>query len=79
MENEFSVYQFFEDDSCEAVSRFVACQTAIDVAIGLARSVGAKIGTTKRIIITDGGDFTSWEWVRGKGITFPKEFEGKLI
>ena len=37
----------------------------------LIRSVGAKLGTTRRVIITDGGDYTNAEWEFGKGITFP--------
>jgi hypothetical protein len=30
-------------------------------------------GPIVKIIITDGGDHTVFEWQRGKGITFPEE------
>lgn len=68
---EFSVYQFFPDDSCEEVLRFVEAGPAVSMAAQLSQSVGARIGTTVRIIITDGGDFTVFEWLYGKGVTFP--------
>lgn len=77
---EFSVYQFFglqADAAYEEVLRFVDAKTAVDKALSLARSIGAKIGTTQRVIITDGGDETNWEWVFGKGMTFPPEVAGK--
>ena len=31
---------------------------------------GTQIGTTQRVIITDGDDCTNFEWQFGKGITF---------
>jgi len=67
----FSVVQFFMDDSYEYVRRFVPAQEAIDAAKRYTTSVGARIGTTKRVIITDSGDMTCFEWVYGKGVTFP--------
>jgi hypothetical protein len=36
-------------------------------------SVGAKMGTTNRVIITDSGDCTNAEWVFGEGLVFPSE------
>jgi hypothetical protein len=71
MTNEFSVYQYFPDDSYEAVVRFVEAQKAIQVAKQCCTSVGAKIGTTRRVIITDGGDCINFEWIFEKGIVFP--------
>lgn len=68
---EFSVYQFFPDDSYEAVLRRVDPETAIKTAKALTESVGARIGTTKRIIVTDGGDCTNLEWKFGEGVVFP--------
>ena len=69
--DEFSVYQFFEDDSYEAVLRFVGAETAVKRAHALTRSVGGRIGTTRRVIITDGGDSINFEWKFGEGVTFP--------
>jgi hypothetical protein len=74
---EFSVYQFFLDESCERVASFVDPRTAVDTACRLTRSVGAKMGTTARVIITDGGDFTCFEWQAGKGVTYPPECAGR--
>lgn len=70
-EEKFDVYQFFTDDSREHVLSRVSAQEAVKKAYYLATSVGAKIGTTKRVIITDNGDMTAWEWIYGKGFVFP--------
>lgn len=77
MEGEFSVTQFFRDDSYETVVKYVDAQTAVDKFIHYSHSVGAKIGTTVRVIITDGGDFTNFEWKFGEGITYPPEYAKK--
>lgn len=73
MINEFSVYQFFMDESYEEVLRFVAVEEAVNTARALTLSVGGRIGTTRRVIITDGGDFTVFEWKFGEGVVWPKE------
>lgn len=70
MSGEFSVYQFFPDDSYERVLSFVDGETAVRTAKQLSESVGARIGSTRRIIITDGGDCTCFEWKHGEGVTF---------
>lgn len=70
-QGEFSVYQFFPDESYEEVLRFVAAKEAMLKAEALTFTVGAKLGTTASVIITDGGDYTCFEWQFGKGITFP--------
>jgi hypothetical protein len=71
MDNQFSVYQWFENGSYEAVVRFVGPEEAVKVAVGIVHSVGGQIGTTQKVIITDGGDFTVWEWQYGLGLVFP--------
>jgi hypothetical protein len=70
-DGEFSVYQFFADDSYEYVRRFVSAKEAVETALHYTTSVGAKLGITKRVTITDGLDCTNFEWVFGKGVTFP--------
>lgn len=70
-ESEFSVYQFFADGTYEKVVSFVGPEKAMQTVTALANSIGAKLGTTKRIIMTDGGDCINWEWKFGEGITFP--------
>lgn len=71
--NEFSVCQFFADDSYEYLGRYLSDENAVRMAVQAARSVGAKLGTTKRVIITDGGDCINWEWKHGEGIVYPPE------
>lgn len=69
---EFSVYQFFANEMYEEVVRFTDAETAVNVARNLTQSVGGRLGTTRRVIITDGGDFTAFEWKFGEGVVFPK-------
>ena len=70
-DNEFSVYQFFEDDSYECVRKFVSAEEAMKAARHYTNNVAVRMGVTKRVIITDGGDSTCFEWINGKGVTFP--------
>lgn len=74
-EREFSVCQFFPDGSYEYVRRFVSAQEAVEAARHYCTSVGARLGTTQRVIITDGGDRVNFEWQFGKGITYPPRDE----
>ncbi len=69
--NEFSVCQFFADDQYEYVCRFVSAQEAMTVFNRYTTSVGAQIGTTARVIITDGGDCINAEWLFGTGLIYP--------
>lgn len=70
-QNEFSVCQFFPDGSYEFVRRFVDAEEAVKAFKHYTTSVGARLGTTQRVIIVDGGDMTNMEWQFGKGIVFP--------
>lgn len=67
---EFSVCQFFDDESYEYVRRFVGAEEAVEAAKHYTSSVAAKLGMVRRVIITDGGDCCCFEWQFGKGITF---------
>lgn len=73
MSGEFSVCQFFPNEDYQYFVRFVDAETAMLKAKGLIESVGGRIGTTKRVIVTDGGDSICFEWQHGKGITFPTQ------
>lgn len=68
---EYSVCQFFLDGTYEYVRRFVGAEEAVKAASHYSQSVGARLGTTCRVIITDGGDCTNWEWKFGEGVVFP--------
>lgn len=74
---EFSVCQFFEDDTHEYVRQFVGAKEAVETAHHYCFSVGAKLGTTRRVIITDGDDFTVFEWKFGEGVTYPRDASAK--
>lgn len=68
---EYSVCQFFKNDTWEYVRRWVSAPEAVDAFKHYTTSVAAQVGMTVRVIITDGGDSTNAEWVYGKGIVFP--------
>lgn len=68
---EHSVYQFFEDGSYECVREHVSPEAAVEAAQHYSTSVAAQIGVTVRVIITDGGDCTNFEWKFGEGVTYP--------
>ncbi len=70
-DGEFSVVQFFADETYEYVRRGVSAPEAVGAAKHYAASVGARLGTTRRVIITDGEDFTTFEWKFGEGVTYP--------
>lgn len=67
----FSVCQFFADESYEYVRERVTADEAVETADHYIHSVGAQIGTTRRVIITDADDFTVFEWRYGEGVVFP--------
>ena len=71
---EFSVCQFLRDGSHEYVRRRVSAREAVDAAFHYCHSVGARMGMTTRVIITDGDDCACFEWIAGRGITFPKDW-----
>lgn len=73
MEQElFNVVQFFVDGSHEYVQRAVTAEEAMQAAHRCAHNLGALLGTTARVIITDMLDMTCLEWVNGEGVTFPE-------
>lgn len=72
MEDKFNVVQFFVDGQYEYVRRAVSAEEAVKAAQHYTQSVGARIGTTKCVIVTDMMDCTCFEWEDGK-ITFPTQ------
>ena len=67
----YSVYQFFEDGSKEQVRTFVPAKEAAEAFHHYTNNIAARVGITKRVIVTDQLDCTNMEWIYGKGITFP--------
>lgn len=80
MPEAFSVCQFFVSGHYEYVREGVSPEAAVSAAMHYATSVGAKLGTTSRVIITDSDDCCCWEWTHDQGVTFgaSPEHLGKL-
>lgn len=72
MNETFSVAQFFEDETYEYVRQHVSKDEAVKAFKHYCTSVGARIGMTKRVIITDSGNLICAEWKYGEGLVFPK-------
>lgn len=68
----FNVIQFFPDDQYEYVRRNVSAEEAARAVAHYTISVGAKLGFTKRVIVTDMDDTICFEWQFSKGVVFPK-------
>ena len=67
----FNVCQFFPDGTYEYHSRNLPAKEAVEAMKRCTETVGARIGTTARVIVTDWQDCTVAEWQFGKGVTFP--------
>lgn len=77
MSGEFSVCQFFEDGSHEYTRRYVDAEEAVRAFRHYTTSVGASLGMTVRVVLTDGGDCTNMEWKHSEGIVYPPELKGR--
>lgn len=71
MTNEFTVWIFFPDGTHIPEGEWLEAEEAARLAHDVTRRPAAKVGIISRVIITDGGDFTCFEWIHGKGVTFP--------
>ena len=69
---EYSVFQFFHTDEYENVRLLVTLEEAMQAAVHYCTSVAARTGITTRVIITDGDDYTIFEWKFNEGITWPE-------
>lgn len=70
-DREFSVAQFFVDGSYEYVRRWVSAEEAVKAAKIYTENVAAHLGIVRKVVITDGGDHTNFQWEYGKGVTYP--------
>ena len=75
--DEFSVCQFFADPNQppEWVRCHVSAEEAVKAACHYTTSVGARFGFVERVIITDGGDCTVFDWRKGVGVVWPKTMQ----
>jgi len=72
----FNTVQFFPDGSHEYIARAVPIAQAMEKACSFIKRPAAMIGLIQRVIVTDMGDCTCFEWTFGKGITFP---DGEIV
>lgn len=70
-DKQFSVCAFFPDGTYNYEARGVEVETAVNKAKEVIRRPAAQIGLIRRVIITDGGDYTNFEWRHGEGVVFP--------
>lgn len=73
---EFSVYWFFPDGTSECLLGYVPLKEAVLEARRRCDFPAVRAGFVARIIITDGGDFTVFEY-KGGEVTWPAEFRGR--
>lgn len=68
--DEYSVYTFDRDGYSTRELSFVSAKQAADWARWLTEERAARSGEISMIRITDGGDYTVFEWRFGQGVTF---------
>jgi hypothetical protein len=73
---EFSVYEIEYDDTTHPVKRFIGAKEAVEIASKCSRRACLPLSMVRRVIITDGGDHTVFEWQRHAGITYPTNYKG---
>ena len=67
----YRVWVFFPDGMHHLIDDGLDARAAALCAKRQTETVGARLGTTQRIIIEDQGGDTAFQWEYGKGITFP--------
>lgn len=76
MSGEFNVWAFDEQGYHTKVANQVDARAAVRVALVNTEAMQALgFPTPYRVIIEDGGGFTCFEWIRGKGVTFGASME----
>ena len=73
MIEEFSVAQFLVDGTYEYIACRVGAEEAVHAAKLATESLGAQTGLVTRLIITESGDNTVFEWKHGEGVTHPPQ------
>ncbi len=70
-EAEFSVYWFDPEGLSYLEKGFLPARAAVELAKSLTTRPAVVLGIISRVIITDGGDHTVFEWKNGQGVTYP--------
>jgi len=68
----YKVWIFFRDGTHWLSADNLETGAAVECAFRQTQTLGAKLGTTRRVIIEDCLGHTSFEWQFKKGVTFPK-------
>jgi hypothetical protein len=66
----FAVWQYSRDGWHVQAAEGLPAKLAVDYARWMAQTREARDGEIQRIIITDEGDHTVFEWTFGEGVTF---------
>jgi hypothetical protein len=69
-DGEFSVVEFYDDGFHAYVERWLDAKSAVMLA-KRCTDRAMVTGHIAKVVITDGGDNTCFEWQYGKGVTFP--------
>ena len=70
-DSEFSVVEFYSDGYHAYVERRLDAKNAVNLAKRCTDAAMVASGFVVKVIITDGGDNTVFQWELGKGVTFP--------
>jgi hypothetical protein len=71
MSDEFSVYWWDPEGNSHREASHLDARAAVEFAHRLTLRPAVALGVIRRVIITDGGDFTVFEWKLGEGVTYP--------
>jgi hypothetical protein len=69
--SEFSVVEFYDNGYHACVERGLDAESAVKLAKRCADAAAATGEFVVKIIVTDGDNYTVFEWQHGKGVTFP--------
>jgi hypothetical protein len=70
---EFSVWLWFPDGSYMFEAQHISAKDAVELSKRMSLRPAIATGIAcERITITDGGDFTVFEWKPKEGVTFPE-------
>lgn len=67
----FTVWWFDQEDNSYSELVTEDPKAAVEKAKSLTTRPAVALGIIARVIITDGGDNCCFEWINGKGVTFP--------
>jgi hypothetical protein len=67
----FDVWLFYRSGYHDKAEENLSAEQAVEAAKRFSESVGAKTGLLEEIRVTAGDDNCVFQWVYGKGVTFP--------